>query len=134
MRHGRGGRRGKRGTGPRNPRPAPFRSYYTSSDDLVPTGRAEWSASEHAIDKWIKRFGDPEMTRTEAQAQLIAAAETASQEREKGRDGALFYRCDAPSCRLIVRHQATGKRILTVLEREDEVGGEEGQFEVDDAA
>jgi len=111
----------------------PFRSHYVSSDGVGAGDRSQWSASEHAIDKWIKRFGWAEMPRSEALRQILAAVETATQEREKGNGGALFYRCTEPPCRMVVRHQATGKRILTVYPPLVEVmSDEEGEF--DDAA
>ena len=123
------GRRERRAHGPRRGQPRSFRAYHVAGDDPHEPRRGVWSATETAIDKWIKRLGTPEMTSTEAARSLLAAADRATREKGRGERGALFYRVNDPPCRLVARHQATGIRILTVqlLEEEPEV-------EFDDAA
>ena len=124
------GRRDRRATGPRRGDQRTFRPYHMGADEPATAHRGQWSASETAIDKWIAVVGTPEMTRTQALAELLAAAERANRERERGEAWALFYRVIEPRCRLVVRHQASGIRILTV----HPVAGEMVEFEVDDAA
>lgn len=124
------GRRERRANGTRLRRPPAFHLSYGDGERSY--DRSTWSATEHAIDKWIARLGTPEMSRTEALWKLLEAAQSATRERDRARNGCLYYRVAEPQCRLIVKHHpASGYRIVTVMLR-DAVGEE--VFEVDDAA